>query len=120
MIERLQRIARIIQKFRWILYLLAVASAIVAVASVIPNRLFPDDRWLMPGVIVLCWALTLINIGRMFESVPPEATREMSWHRWLVRKMLRGTLWVLGLAMIALTFAVLVLSWQLLRVWMMS
>ena len=51
---------------------------------------------------------------------PPEATRKMAWHRRLVRKMQRGLLWLLGLAMIGLTGAVLLLSWQLLRVWMMS
>lgn len=120
MIERLQRIARIIQKLRWILFLLAAASAVLAFASVIDNPWLADDRWLMPGIVALCWALVLLSFGRLFESVPPEATRKMPWHRRLVRKMQRGLLWLLGLAMIGLTGAVLLLSWQLLRVWMMS
>ena len=120
MIERLQRIARIVQKLRWMLFLLVPASAALVLASVIVNPWLADDRWLMPGIVALCWSLTLLSFGRMFESVPPEATREMPWHRRLVRKMQRGLLWLLGLAMIGLTGAVLLLSWQLLRVWMMS
>lgn len=120
MIERLQRIARIVQKLRWILPPLAAASAVLAFASVIENPWLADDRWLMPGVVALCWALVLLSFGGLFESVPPEPTREMPWHRRLARKMQRGLLWLLGLAMIGLTGAVLLLSWQLLRVWMMS
>lgn len=120
MIERLQRIAGVIQQLRWILVLLAAASAVLASASVIDNPWLADDRWLMPGVVALCWALVLLSFGRLFESVPPEPTREMPWLRRLARKMQRGLLWLLGVAMIALTGAVLLLSWQLLRVWMMS
>ncbi len=105
---------------RWILIPLALASAALAFASVIDNPWLADDRWLMPGVVALCWSLTLLSFGRMFESVPPEATRQIPWHRRLVRKMQRGLLWLLGLAMIGLTGAVLLLSWQLLRVWTMS
>ncbi len=120
MIERLQGIARTIQKLRWILGLLALAAVAAVFASLVANPWLADDRWLMPGVVALCWSLALLSFGRMFESVPPAATRDMPWHRRLARKMQRGLLWLLGLAMIGLSVAVLLLSWQLLRVWMMS
>ena len=120
MIERLQRIARNIQRLRWILFLLAPASAVLVLASVIDNPWLSDDRWMMPGVVALCWSLVLLSVGRLFESVPPPATREMSWFRRLKRSMERGLLWLLGAAMLGLTGAVLLLSWQLLRVWMTS
>ena len=120
MIERLHSIARIIQRLRWIWFLLVLASAAAAVASVVDNPWLADDRWLMPGVVVLCWSLTLLSFGGLFESVPPEAARESPWHRRFARKLQRGLLWLLGLAMIGLTGALLLLSWQLLRVWAMS
>lgn len=120
MIERLQRIARIIQKLRWILFPLAVASAAVVLASLVSNPWLADDRWLMPGVVALCWSLTLVSFGRLFESVPPAGSRGMSWFNRLRRSFHRGVLWLLGLLMIGLTGAVLLLSWQLLRVWAMS
>ena len=120
MIERLQRIARIIQKLRWILFLLVPASVVVVLGSVVSNPWLADDRWLMPGVVVLCWSLTLLSIGRLFESVPPAASRRMPWLRRIARRMHRALLWLLGLLMIGLTGAVLLLSWQLLRVWAAS
>ena len=83
MIERLQRIAGIIHKLRWILLLLAAASA-----SVFENPWLADDRWLMPGVVALCRALVPFSFGRLFESVPPEATREMPGYRRQVQYLL--------------------------------
>ena len=120
MIDRLQRIAGIIQRFRRFWLLLALASATLALASVVSNPWLADDRWLMPGVVALCWSLTLLSFGRLFESVPSPATREMPWYRRFKRSVQRGLLWLLGAAMIGLTGAVLLLSWQLLRVWTMS
>lgn len=120
MIDRLGRIAATVQRGRWLWLLLVAASLVIVAASAVSNPWLADDRWLMPGVVALCWALVLLSFGRLFESVPPEPTRKMPWHRRLVRKMQRGLLWLLGLAMIGLTGAVLLLSWQLLRVWMMS
>ncbi len=120
MIERLQRIAGVVQKMRWLWILLALAATVVVIGSVVGNPWLEDDRWLMPGVVALCWPLTLLSFGHMFETVPPRVSREMPWHYRLALKVHRGMLWMLGLVMIGLTGAVLLLSWQLLRVWSQS
>ncbi len=120
MIDRLGRIAVMVQRGRWLWLLLVVASLALVAASAVSNPWLADDRWLMPGVVALCWSLTLLSFGRLFESVPPRATRDMAWRRRLARGMHRGMLRVLGLAMLGLSAAVLVLTWQLLRVWHMG
>ena len=120
MIDRLGRIARAVQRLRRLWCLLALASALTVVASIVPDLWLADDRWLMPGLAALCWSLTLLSFGRLFESVPPQATGKLSWLGRLRRRLHRGLLWLLGLAMIGLSAAVLLLSWQLLRVWTMS
>ncbi len=120
LIDRLGRIAVIVQRGRWLWIALALAAAVLIAASVVENPWLVDDRWLMPGIVALCWPLTLLSFGRLFDSVPPAATAKMSWRGRLSRRLHRGVLWLLGLAMIGLTLAVLLLSWQLLRVWIMS
>jgi len=120
LIDRLGRIAVIVQRGRWLWIALALAAAVLIAASVVENPWLEDDRWLMPGIVALCWPLTLLSFGRLFDSVPPAATDDMSWRGRLSRRLHRGMLWLLGLAMIGLTLAVLLLTWQLLRVWFMS
>jgi len=120
LIDRLGRIAVIVQRGRWLWIALALAAAVLIAASVVENPWLEDDRWLMPGIVALCWPLTLLSFGRLFDSVPPAATDNMSWRGRLSRRLHRGMLWLLGLAMIGLTLAVLLLTWQLLRVWFMS
>ncbi len=120
MIDRLARVARLVRKWGWLCWLLAFAAAAMMAASVIPNPWLAGDRWLMLGVVALCWALALLSFGRLFESVPPPATAKMPWRERLGRRMKRGLLWLLGVAMIGLAGAIVLLSWQLLRVWMMS
>ncbi len=120
MIEYLQRIARVVQKLRWLLIpLLPLFTALVAL-SVVSNPWFADDRWLMPGVAGLCWTLVLLSGGVLFETVPPKPSPEMPWLRRMRMNLHRGLMWLLGAAMIGLTGAVLVLSWNLLRVWIWS
>ena len=120
MIDRLGRIAGVVQRGRWLWVLLALAAIPLIGVSVVENPWLADDRWLMPAVVALCWSLTLLSFGRLFESVPPPANKGMPWRRRIARRLRRGMLWLLGLAMIGLSGAVLLLSWQLLRVWMMS
>jgi len=120
LIDRLGRIAVIVQRGRWLWIALALAAAVLIAASVVENRWLADDRWLMPGIVALCWLLTLLSFGRLFDAVPPAATDNMPWRGRFSRRLHRGMLWLLGLAMIGLTLAVLLLTWQLLRVWFMS
>ena len=118
MIDRLGRIAVTVQRGRWLWLLLVAASSVIVAASAVSNPWLADDRWLMPGVVGLCWSQTLLSFGRLFESVPPPAARGMAWRSRLARSLQRGLLRLLGLAMLGLSAAVLVLTWQLLRVWL--
>lgn len=120
LIDRLGRIAVIVQRGRWLWIALALAAAVLTAASLVENPWLAGDRWLMPGIVALCWPLTLLSFGRLFDAVPPAATDGMTWRGRLSRRLHRGVLWLLGLAMIGLTLAVLLLTWQLLRVWFMS
>lgn len=118
MIERLQRIATILRPLRPILLLLAAASAGLMGLSLIDNPLISSDQWLIPAIAAMLWSLTLFSMSFFFLDVPV-VDSSMAWRVRLSRKMRRAALWVLGLLFVGLSFALLLLTYQLLRVYFM-
>ena len=119
MIERLHRIATILSRVRPILILLAVTSAAVMLLSVIENPLISTYQWLIPAMSAMLWALTLFSLSYLFLNVPGQPDPSLNWRERLSRKIRRSALWVLGLVFVALSLALLVLTYQLLRVYFM-
>lgn len=88
------------------------------VLSVLDNPLLDNDTLLMPAILGFCWALMLYSAGELFQRIPDKASREMTLRRRLAVRVRRGMLWVLGMLMIASAAALLILSYQLMRVWL--
>lgn len=118
MIERLQRIATILARFRLAIFVLAGFSLVVLILSVLDNPLLDSDTLLMPAILGFCWALMLYSTGELFQRIPNKAGSEATFRRRMAVGVRRGILWVLGILTIASTGALLVLSYQLLRVWL--
>jgi fatty acid desaturase len=118
MIERLQRIATILARFRLPLFVLAGFSLVVLVLSVLDNPLLDNDRLLMPAILGLCWALMLYSTGELFQEIPHKAGSEATFRRRMGVRVRRGILWVLGLLTIVSAAGLLILSYQLMRVWL--
>ena len=118
MIERLQRIATILARFRLPLFVLAGFSLVVLVLSVLDNPLLDNDRLLMPAILGFCWAVMLYSIGKLFQEIPDKAGSEATFRRRMGVRVRRGILWVLGILTIAGAAGLLILSYQLTRVWL--
>jgi len=118
MIERLQRIATILARFRLAIFVLAGFSLLVLVLSVLDNPLLDGDTLLMPAILGFCWALMLYSTAELFQVIPDKAGREATFRRRMAVRVRRGILWVLGILSLASTAALLVLTYQLLRVWL--
>ena len=118
MIERLQRIATVLARFRLPLFVLAGFSLVVLVLSVLDNPLLDNDRLLMPAILGFCWALMLYSTGELFQEIPGKAGSEATFHRRMGVRVRRGILWVLGILTIAGAAGLLILSYQLTRVWL--
>ena len=118
MIERLQRIATILARFRLPLFVLAGFSLLVLVLSVLDNPLLDNDGLLMPAILVFCWALMLYSTGELFQEIPDKAGSEATFRRRMGVRVRRGILWVLGLLTIVSAAGLLILSYQLMRVWL--
>jgi len=120
MIERLQRIATILSRFRLLILALGIVSACVFAVSLFQIPWLDGDVWLIPSLVALCWFLTLHSLNSLFLYIPPKAEKGESWRNRMSISMRRGALWLLGLAFVSLTLAVLILSFELLRTWFMA
>ena len=118
MIERLQRIATILARFRLPIFVLAGFSLLVLGLSVLDNPLLDSDSLLMPAILGFCWALMLYSTGELFQQIPGKASSEATFRRRMAVRVRRGMLWILGVLTLASAAALVVLSYQLMRVWL--
>ena len=118
MIEQLQRIATILARFRLPIFMLAGFSLVVLVLSVLNNPLLDNDGLLMPAILGFCWALMLYSTGELFQEIPDKAGSEATFYRRIGVRVRRGIIWILGLLTIVSAAGLLILSYQLMRVWL--
>lgn len=88
------------------------------VLSVLDNPWLSSDGLLMPAILGFCWALMLYSTGEIFQTLPGKASAETTFRRRLLARLRRLIYWVLGLLTVFSSLALLVLSYQLLRVWL--
>lgn len=116
MIERLHRIATVLGRYQpWIL-VAATLCLMVVFASVIENPWLVSDEWLMPAIAGLLWLLLLYSLSTLFQSIPEAIEPGMGWRKRMSLKIRHSGLWLLGALFLVLSVAVLLLSYQLLRV----
>jgi len=120
MIERLQRIATTLRRFRLLILVLGIVSAGVFSLSLFQNPWLDGDVWLIPSLVALCWSLTLLSLTLLFINIPPRAEKSDGWRKRLSVFIRRGLLWDLALLFVILSLTVLLLSYQLLRTWFMA
>ncbi len=118
MIERLQRIATFLARFRLLLVVMAGFSLVLLLLSVLENPWLSDDALLIPSILAFCWALILYSISELFLAVPPVPAPDAGFRMRFSVSLRRLLLWILGLLCLASSAALLLLSYQLLRTWL--
>ncbi|MCY4358811.1 MAG: hypothetical protein OXD01_14970 [Gammaproteobacteria bacterium] len=115
MIELLQIIAFLLRPWRLLLLGMSVFSLLLAGLSVTDNPWLASDEWLVPAVVSLMWSLMFYSLSFLFLSVPPQPDSNAQWRYRLVVRVIRTGLGLLALGFVALSLALLVLTWQLVR-----
>lgn len=116
MIERLQRIATHLHRFRLLFGGVALFALAVLMLSVVDNPWMAGDEMLIPAILGLIWAVTLIGFAQLFVQIPQPPTAGAGWRARLSYRLRRGGRWVLALITLLVCLMVLVLTYQLLRV----
>ena len=116
MIERLARIASHLRGFQSWLFLLALAALASFLWRLPELDAIETDAAAMGSLLGFVWSLLLYALIALFAQVPRPSTPDDGWLLRLRLAIQRGGYRVLGAVLLALGAAVLVLSYQLLRV----
>jgi len=120
MIERLKIFATYIQRFIPLIVLVGIISLLLAVASLFNIEGLPGDEALIPALVLFSWACMLYCFARLFINVPERPVKGTRLKSRSVIALRRGLLWLLGVAAVFLSLALLTLSYELFRVWLSS
>ena len=118
MIERLQRIAIILHRLRPLIILLGILGLAGFILSAVNPTWWEGAAWLGPCGLLFCWCLTLYSVAGVFSRVPPRASPEMGWWQRCKINARRVVVWFLAILMVILTLTMVVLTYQMLRIWL--
>ena len=120
MIDKLQGIAKAIQ----ILRLPSIAVGLISLASMVAiifiSKSHESDRFLIPSIVVLLWAISTYTFIVNFRSVPKKANKSMKFFSKLKRYINRSWHWFIGVVFVGTTIAVMVLSFRMVSIWIGS
>lgn len=117
MIDKLQRIAQAIQ----ILRLPTIAVGLITLASIVviifTSKSHDGDRFLIPSIVGLLWAMSTFSFIKVFRSVPEKASEESSLFSKLKRNINRGLHWLIGVVFLGSTVFVIFVTYRLVSIW---
>lgn len=120
MIERLRAIATILQHFKALIVVLGLGAITVFALSLLDSPWLDGELWLIPSLIGICWAFSLFAFMGLFRNVPMAVDPSKPWRARLAIRFHRGLYGILAILMLSFTLALLILSYQLLRTWLMN
>ncbi len=115
MIERLERIASHLSRFRPVLLQIAALGLGFFAWRMLQGQSFESDIQALFALLSFFWALLLIMIAGLFAQIPAEIPNAAWWTRlsvWVRRLGFK----ILGYSCKLLVILILLLSYQLLRV----
>ena len=118
MIERLQGIARRLRLLRAPLLVLGLLSLALLLYTLLTSASRAEDRWLMPSLIALVWAMSTFGFIGLFQHVPPLVAARQTWAARLAHRAHRAVYMLLALVYLLTTLAALYLSQKALSVWL--
>lgn len=115
MIERLQRIASFLARLRPLILLLGLGFVGLFVVSLFGLGGVRNDALMMPAIAGFCWAALLLSVSHLFATVPERPTPQHRFGQRLLLRLRRAAVIFIALVMAVLTVTVLLLSYQMLR-----
>jgi hypothetical protein len=118
MIDKLQRIAQAIQ----ILRLPSIAVGLIGLASLVMimfiSKSHEGDRFLIPSIVGLFWAISAYSFIVTFRSVPEKANKSLKFFSKLKRIINRGWYWFIGVVFLCTTVAAMFVTYRMVSIWL--
>jgi len=118
MIDKLQGFAQTIQ----ILRLPSIAVGLISLASMVVimfiSKSPESDRFLIPSIVGLLWAISTYSFIVTFRSVPEKSNISLKFFSKLKRNINRGWYWFIGIVFLGTTVAVMFATYRLVSIWL--
>jgi Mn2+/Fe2+ NRAMP family transporter len=118
MIDKLQGFAQTIQ----ILRLPSIAVGLISLASMVVimfiSKSPESDRFLIPSIVGLLWAISTYSFIVTFRSVPEKSNISLKFFSKLKRNINRGWYWFIGIVFLGTTVAVMFVTYRLVSIWL--
>ena len=120
MIDKLQVIAHTIQILRLPSIAVGFISLVSMIAIIFISESHESDRFLIPSIVVLLWAISTYTFIVTFRSVPKKANKSLKFFSKLKRNINRGWHWFIGGVFFGTTVAVIFLTFRMISIWLGS
>ena len=117
MIDRFQKIARKLRLLRLPALAVGFLGLAVIVTTIFMSQSREGDRFLVPAVVALLWAMSTYAFVETFQSVPAPVSGTMSWFARLGRRLRRIWYWLIALVFVSASMAAVVVAFRMLVVW---
>jgi len=120
MIDKLQGIAKAIQILRLPSIAVGLISLSLMVVILFISESHESDRFLIPSIVGLLWAISTYSFIVTFRSVPEKANKPLKFFSKLKSYIIRGWYWFMGVVFLAATVAVIFLTYRMVSIWLVD
>ncbi len=120
MIDKLQGIAKVIQILRLPSIAVGLISLALMVVIMFISESHESDRFLIPSIVGLLWAISTYSFIVTFRSVPEKANKPLKFFSKLKSYIIRGWYWFMGVVFLAATVAVIFLTYRMVSIWLVD
>ncbi len=98
--------------------LAGLASLASVIAIVLTSRSHEGDRFLIPSIVILFWAVNAHTFITTFRAIPEKTPEGLGFWRRTKSRIFRGWYWTVAVIFLSATAAVLLLTYQLTSFWL--
>ena len=118
MIDKLQRISRSIQFLRLPAIAVGLICLATAILVILSSNSSDGDRFLIPSVVGVLWAMSTYTFIVTFRSVPERADNSLSIFGKFGRYVQRGWYWAISVIFIGTTVTAIYFTNSMLSIWL--
>jgi hypothetical protein len=115
-LEALEKLAHAIRILRLPSIVIGTVALISALTMIFNPAL--DDRYLMPSVIALLWAMCSYFFIVTFCSIPTRPDDSLPLFSKLKQKVGRGWYWLIGVMFIITTLSAIAVTYRMILIWL--
>jgi len=118
MIDKLRKFSENIRHLRLPTIAVGFFCLITTIVIIFDSNSNFGDRFLIPSVVGVVWAMSTYVFIVTFQSVPERATSSLSVFGKLKRHLHRGWYWIIGVVFLGTTLAAIYFTNSVISIWL--